>query len=57
MGWWHWRGMGNAEAQYHVGMMLIDGIGTEQDPRTALNGFKAAHATTRYEALHARLLL
>jgi TPR repeat protein len=36
---------GNAEAQYHVGMMHNNGIGTQQDPRQAFEWFQKAAAS------------
>jgi TPR repeat protein len=36
---------GHAEAQYHVGMMHNNGIGTEQDPRQAFAWFQKAAAS------------
>jgi TPR repeat protein len=35
---------GDAEAQYHVGMMYNNGIGTQRDPRQAFEGFQKAAA-------------
>jgi TPR repeat protein len=35
---------GDAEAQYHVGMMHNNGIGTQQDPRQAFSWFQKAAA-------------
>src|ERR1700710_1445927 len=41
---------GDAEAQYHVGMMHNNGIGTQQDPRQAFEWFKKRlPPTTRWE--------
>src|SRR5436305_6575196 len=37
---------GDAEAQYHVGMMHNNGIGTEQDPRQAFAWFQKATASS-----------
>lgn len=36
---------GNAEAQYHVGMMHNNGIGTQQDPRQAFEWFQKSAAS------------
>lgn len=36
---------GDAEAQYHVGMMHNNGIGTQQDPRQAFEWFQKATAS------------
>lgn len=36
---------GNAEAQYHVGMMHNNGIGTPQDPKQAFEWFKKSTAS------------
>jgi TPR repeat protein len=36
---------GNAEAQYHVGMMHNNGIGTPQDPKQAFEWFQKATAS------------
>lgn len=36
---------GNAEAQYHVGMMHNNGIGTKQDPRQAFGWFEKSTAS------------
>ena len=36
---------GNAEAQYHVGMMHNNGIGTQQDPKQAFEWFQKATAS------------
>jgi uncharacterized protein len=36
---------GDAEAQYHVGMMYNNGIGTQQDPRQAFEWFKKSTAS------------
>ena len=36
---------GNAEAQYHVGMMHNNGIGTAQDPKQAFEWFKKSTAS------------
>src|ERR1700709_2201179 len=36
---------GNAEAQYHVGMMHNNGIGTQQDPRQAFEWFQKSTAS------------
>lgn len=36
---------GDAEAQYHVGMMYNNGIGTQQDPRQAFAWFQKATAS------------
>jgi len=36
---------GNAEAQYHVGMMHNNGIGTKQDPRQAFGWFQKSTAS------------
>jgi uncharacterized protein len=36
---------GDAEAQYHVGMMYNNGIGTQQDPRQALAWFQKSTAS------------
>jgi uncharacterized protein len=36
---------GDAEAQYHVGMMHNNGIGTEKDPRQALEWFQKSTAS------------
>ncbi len=35
---------GNAEAQYHVGMMYNNGIGTQQDTKQAFEWFQKATA-------------
>lgn len=41
---------GDAEAQYHVGMMHNNGIGTQQDPKQAFGWLeKPLHPTTRWE--------
>jgi TPR repeat protein len=37
---------GNAEAQYHVGMMHNNGIGTRQDPKQAFEWFQKATASS-----------
>ena len=37
---------GNAEAQYHVGMMHNNGIGTRQDPRQAFEWFQKSTASS-----------
>lgn len=37
---------GNAEAQYHVGMMHNNGIGTRQDPKQAFEWFQKATAAS-----------
>src|SRR4051794_11946135 len=37
---------GDAEAQYHVGMMHNNGIGTAQDPRQAFEWFQKATASS-----------
>jgi TPR repeat protein len=37
---------GDAEAQYHVGMMHNNGIGTQQDPRQAFEWFQKATASS-----------
>lgn len=37
---------GNAEAQYHVGMMHNNGIGTQKDPRQAFEWFQKATASS-----------
>lgn len=37
---------GNAEAQYHVGMMHNNGIGTQQDPRQAFEWFQKSAASS-----------
>ena len=37
---------GDAEAQYHVGMMHNNGIGTQQDPRQAFAWFQKATASS-----------
>ena len=37
---------GDAEAQYHVGMMHNNGIGTPQDPRQAFEWFQKAAASS-----------
>lgn len=37
---------GNAEAQYHVGMMHNNGIGTRQDPRQAFEWFQKSAASS-----------
>ena len=36
---------GDAEAQYHVGMMYNNGIGTQQDPRQAFEWFQKSTAS------------
>src|SRR5436190_15698737 len=36
---------GDAEAQYHVGMMYNNGIGTQQDPRQAFEWFQKSAAS------------
>lgn len=36
---------GDAEAQYHVGMMYNNGIGTQQDPRQAFGWFQKSAAS------------
>ena len=36
---------GDAEAQYHVGMMYNNGIGTQQDPKQAFEWFKKSTAS------------
>ena len=36
---------GDAEAQYHVGMMHNNGIGTQQDPKQAFEWFQKATAS------------
>ena len=36
---------GDAEAQYHVGMMYNNGIGTQQDPKQAFEWFQKAAAS------------
>lgn len=36
---------GNAEAQYHVGMMHNNGIGTQQDPKQAFEWFRKSTAS------------
>jgi TPR repeat protein len=36
---------GDAEAQYHVGMMYNNGIGTQQDPRRAFEWFQKSTAS------------
>jgi uncharacterized protein len=36
---------GNAEAQYHVGMMYNNGIGTQKDPRQAFEWFQKSAAS------------
>ena len=36
---------GNAEAQYHVGMMHNNGIGTQQDPKQAFEWFQKSTAS------------
>jgi len=36
---------GNAEAQYHVGMMYNNGIGTKRDPKQAFEWFQKATAS------------
>lgn len=36
---------GDAEAQYHVGMMYNNGIGTEQDPKLAFGWFEKSAAS------------
>ena len=36
---------GDAEAQYHVGMMHNNGIGTQQDPRQAFGWFQKSAAS------------
>ena len=35
---------GDAEAQYHVGMMYNNGIGTQQDPKQAFEWFQKSTA-------------
>ena len=35
---------GNAEAQYHVGMMHNNGIGTQKDPKQAFEWFQKSTA-------------
>ncbi|MDP1585485.1 MAG: tetratricopeptide repeat protein [Bradyrhizobium sp.] len=37
---------GNAEAQYHVGMMHNNGIGTQQDPKQAFEWFQKSAASS-----------
>ena len=37
---------GNAEAQYHVGMMHNNGIGTPRDPRQAFKWFRKSAASS-----------
>jgi TPR repeat protein len=37
---------GNAEAQYHVGMMHNNGIGTQQDPKQAFEWFQKSTASS-----------
>lgn len=37
---------GNAEAQYHVGMMHNNGIGTKQDPKQAFEWFQKSAASS-----------
>src|SRR6476619_3867744 len=36
---------GDAEAQYHVGMMYNNGIGTQKDPKQALEWFQKSAAS------------